>query len=179
MVGRRLLRERDAVLLAGLDLDGLLRGRLENLSERHLGRGGGGLRAARGHLLDVLGWLGGVLGMGTGRDGGEVEDGGGGGAASAATAVGEKAQEGEEDEEQHEGGADADANELPQVEPEDDGALVRVRHGPRRQSSLAQPGMADLRNHSGFRAEFGAKAWVPGLQRIGRRKEGWMPSETK
>lgn len=130
MVGRRLLRERDAVLLAGLDLDGLLRGRLENLSERHLGRGAphGGLRAARGHLLDVLGRLGGVLGMGTGRDGGEVEDGGGGGPATAATAVGEKAQEGEEDKEEHEGGADADANELPQVEPEDDGALVRVRH---------------------------------------------------
>lgn len=130
MVGRRLLRERDAVLLAGLDLDGLLRGRLENLSERHLGRGGGGprSRAARGHLLDVLGWLGGVLGMGTGRDGGEVEDGGGRGAAASAAAVGEKAQQGEEDEEEHEGGADADANELPQVEPEDDGALVRVRH---------------------------------------------------
>lgn len=66
--------------------------------------------------------------MGTGRDGGEVEDGGGGGAASAATAVGEKAEEGEEDEEEHEGGADADANELPEVEAEDDGALVRVRH---------------------------------------------------
>lgn len=118
------------MLLAGLDLDGLLRGGLEHLCERHLGSGGGGRRAARGHFLDVLGWLGGVLRMGIGRDGGEVEDGRGRGAAAATTAVGEEAEQGEEDEEEDEGGADGDADELPQVEPEHDGALgqARVRH---------------------------------------------------
>lgn len=67
--------------------------------------------------------------MGIGRDGGEVED-GGWGATAATAAVGEEAEQGEEDEEEHEGGADGDAHELPQVEPEDDGALgqPRVRH---------------------------------------------------
>jgi len=61
--------------------------------------------------------------MGIGRDSGEVEDRGGWGAAAAATAIGEEAEQGEEDEEEHEGGADGDAHELPQVEPEHHGAL--------------------------------------------------------
>lgn len=116
---RRLLRECDAVLLPGLDLDGVRWRRLEHLRERHLGRGGGGPGASGGHLLDVLGGLGGVLGLGIGHDDGEVEDGGGrGGTPASAAAGGEQAHQGEEDKEEHEGDADTDADELPEVEPE-------------------------------------------------------------
>lgn len=102
--------------------------------------------------MDVLGWLVGVLGMAIRRDGGEVEDGGGRDAAAPAPAVGEEAQQGEENEEEHEGGTDADADELPQVEPEHHRALgqLRVRHRTAALSCLAQPEMVDLRNNARF-----------------------------
>lgn len=104
------------MLLPRLDLDGVRRRRLQHLGERRLGRGGGGRGAAGGHLLDVLGGLGGVLGLGIGHDGGEVED--GGSTAASAAAGGEEAEQGEEDEEEHECGTDTDADELPEVEAE-------------------------------------------------------------
>lgn len=66
--------------------------------------------------MDVLGGLGGVLGLGIGHDGGEVED--GGSTAASAAAGGEEAEQGEEDEEEHECGTDTDADELPEVEAE-------------------------------------------------------------
>lgn len=144
---RRLLRERDAVLLPGLDLDGVRRRRLEHLRKRRLGRGGGGRGAAGGHLLDVLGGLGRVLGLSIGHDDGEVEDGGGlDGAPASAAAGGEQAHEGEEDEEEHEGGADTDADELPEVESEHQRALVGVRHGRGRRGCPAPPLLGSSRN---------------------------------
>jgi hypothetical protein len=129
---RLLLRERDAVLLARIDLDGVRRRRLERLSERRLGRGGWGRSATGGNFLDVLGGLGGVLGLGIGRGDGEVEDGGGlDGTPATASAGRKEAHQREEDEKEHEGGADADADELPQVKPEHQRALgqLRLRHG--------------------------------------------------
>jgi len=82
-----------------------------------------------------------VLGLGIGHDDGEVEDGGGrDGAAAPAAAGREQAQQGEEDEEEHEGGADTDADELPEVEPEHQRALgqLGVRHG--RRAAQLPPG---------------------------------------